>query len=192
MANHRKICLSGIAEPHLQSLHFDLDKATSTCQKSIPSTKDLKRVRRFASKKQFSSVCEECRRVKRKCDENRPCNRCIASGLSLACDLKKSVDLMSTTGVDRPINFCVASVYFHQSKEYPQGNLKYHWSSSIIRPVWEIGYKYSSFVDIFNAVPETMSNAISNLLSAVAQQMQPRMNLNRHAFWFFLGGGSIS
>ena len=138
---------------------------------SAPSSKNLRKVRRLASRKRIFLTCENCKRVKRKCEDVRPCTRCVTSGLSPTCDIKYSSLDFICAAVDRPIEFCVSSMLFRKRVEYPQGNLKYHWSSSIIRPVWEIGHKYSNFSDIFNAIPVSMATAIANLLCTVGQKI---------------------
>ena len=175
---HRRICQSGIAETLPGHGQHNADSKGSSI---APSSIDLKKARRVASKKRTSLACNLCKSVKRKCGYARPCNRCISLGLSQSCDIDYNSMDFTCAVVDRPIEFSVSAMHFRNSTAFPQGNLKYHWTSNMIRPVWEIGYKYSEFADIYNAIPETMSAAIANLLSTFAQEVpSSRVNQTRN------------
>jgi hypothetical protein len=169
--NFRKACVSGIAE--VQSPGSSGPENSS--RQSQPSTLDLKKARRLATKKRVSTAasCSECRRGKRKCGELRPCERCIALGREKRCYSPENVPSLA---VERPIVYSISLLDFRSDSPFPDGHLRHKWSSSIIRSFWSIGYKYSSFVDIFNNVPPAMSSSIANMLSTVAHNLQSRAN----------------
>ena len=176
--NGRVVCHSGISEPFLHGnpSTFVPEQHSS----SAPSTQDLKKARRLATKKRFSLSCTECKRVKRKCGDKRPCDRCISLRLDQSCT--EVFTEYSCAIIDRPINFCTTSMHFQRSIMPPQDTLKHQWSSSIIRQVWEIGYKYSAFVEVFNAVPATLSASIATLIDALAQRSKVIMNQTRYTY----------
>ena len=170
MQSFRQICASGIAE------------TLTLPSSSAPSTLDLKKARRLALRKQNSSACNECRRVKRKCGDVRPCGRCLSLGISKSCDIVEAKNVLRY--VERPLKYSVTTLHFGHSLPFPSEQLKYHWSSAIIRPFWEGGFKYSSFVEIYNSVPSSMSSSIVNLLGAVARILQSRANQCGTSFIF--------
>jgi hypothetical protein len=42
-----------------------------------PSTEDLERARRSAARLRAKSACYACKRAKARCDDFRPCKRCV-------------------------------------------------------------------------------------------------------------------
>jgi hypothetical protein len=168
---HRTICLSGIPEtiPGQPTLNSGV-----SC---VPSTIDLRKARRLASKKRILVFCSECKRRKRLGgDVGTHCPRCISLRETQFNAYNCAEPHSDFGAINRPIKFGVSSLRFRRSTAFPQGSLKYQWSSSIIRPVWEIGHKYSSFETIFNAMPATLSHSIAGLLEAVAIRSQTRRN----------------
>ena len=63
-----------------------------------------------------------------------------------------------------PIPFSVNSVAFEQSA-FPDIRLKNQWSFQPIRAFYSTGYKLSSYMNIFECVPDDMSCAVTNLLT---------------------------
>ena len=174
VVNPRTVCLSGILEafPGCQ-MHAAPDNGQfPSC---LPSTSDLKKARRLASKKRIKVICSECRRIKRQCGDSRICDHCISLGVAMSDDPHH----LERGAIDRPIKFGITFLRFRGSTAYPQGSLKYQWSSSIIRSVWEIGYKFSSFENIFNSMPTTLSLSLANLLETVATKSQATSNQTR-------------
>ena len=172
--NYRMACVSGIAEITPQTPGSSVHGNSS--RHSQPSTLDLKKARRLATKKRittYAASCTECRRGKRKCGEFRPCERCIAMGREKTCYSPENIPAFD---VERPIVYSVSLLDFRSDSPFPDGHLRHKWSSSIIRSFWSIGYKYSSFVDIFNSVPPAMSSSFANMLSSVALNLQARAN----------------
>ena len=163
----RRICASGIAETLGQN---EVGRSVNKTLRadSAPSSLDLKKARRLALKKRISYACNECKRVKRKCGELRPCGRCISLGLNQSCDAPQGDADPQSHNVERPIAYNVTALHFRRSAPFPDGHLKYQWSSTIIRSFWEIGYKYSAFVEMFNALPSNLSSSIVNMLGTIA------------------------
>ena len=168
MQGFRTHCIAGIPE----KLNVSTNKNVTPI--SIPTTLDLKKARRFAAKKRISAACSECRRVKRKCGELRPCDRCISLSLSRSCDATQIEEDRLVRIVERPVPYAMNTMHFRRNVPFPDGHLRHQWASIIIRSFWEIGFKYSSFMEIFNSVPATLSASIMNMLRAVNQSSQSR------------------
>ena len=61
-------------------------KDTSSVPKQVvPSSLDLRKARRLASRKRISSACVSCSSSRTKCDGFRPCKRCLRLGREQTC-----------------------------------------------------------------------------------------------------------
>ena len=129
--------------------------ANHSIKSFLPTTTNLKQIRRLAAKNRASRSCVACKKIKRKCGDYRPCPRCIANGLARTC---------ASGVVEMPIPFSVNAVAFEQSA-FPDIRLKNQWSFQPIRAFYSTGYKLSSYINIFECVPDDMSCAITNLLT---------------------------
>ena len=161
--SQRKVCISGIAE------NYSVVVPDSSFN-ALPSTMDLKKARRIASRSNAMvstiSACANCKRIKRKCGDLRPCERCVATGKSAECSAEPS------TQIERPITFGVAAVDFNFDHPWPGSvQLKHQWSSQTIRAFWSMGYSLSSLRKLFDAIPPPMAAAMENMFATLHSLM---------------------
>ncbi len=162
--SQRKVCISGISENYSVS---DLSSALN----SLPSTMDLKKARRIASKPNpiasTFTACANCKRIKRKCGDLRPCDRCVANGKSVECTQNES-----SAQIERPISFGMAAVNFNFDHPWPGSvQLRHQWSSQSIRAFWSMGYSLSSLRKLFDAIPPPMAASMEKLFAALHSLM---------------------
>jgi hypothetical protein len=162
--SQRKVCISGISE------NFSVSEPGSTFN-ALPSTMDLKKARRIASKPNPTastfSACANCKRIKRKCGDLRPCDRCVATGKSADCAQNES-----SAQIERPISFGVAAVNFTFDHPWPGSvQLRHQWSSQTIRAFWSMGYSLSSLRKLFDAIPPPMAASMEKMFATLHSLM---------------------
>lgn len=139
---------------------------------SLPTTKDLKRARRLAKKTRASVACEACKKIKRRCGDYRPCPRCIANGIEQSCVIEPRPEMQQISRAERPISYDVTSIDFGKEPAFPKNHLKHEWSSQLIQPMWSFGFRFSSYSNIYNAIPQPMSNSMESLFSSLQTIME--------------------
>ena len=145
----------------------DRDFAHQLTEKlNVPSTLQLKKIRRLATKTRASTACTQCKRDKRRCSDCRPCPRCVASGQREECSM--------STDLEFPIAFSVNLMDFRNdgNGKFPNLMLKHHWSFQFTRAYWTVGYQVSSLIRIFESIPPQMSAAVDNLFTAMQRLKQ--------------------
>ena len=147
MDGARKICILGMAESTVERIPV---------HHKLPSTLDLKKARRFASKKLAS--CSNCKHPVR-----GTCTRCAVPGASGS---SRDAGGIPKPNVDRPVLFSVSTVNFASEAPFPEMELRNPWSSDIIRSFWSQGFKPSSYADIFNSLPPALSSSMFRMLQA--------------------------
>lgn len=167
---------------HSQRIADDL---MMSCDSSFDLSKDLeesrassngfcrKRPRKLAMKGRANAACARCRVNKRKCVDYRPCPRCSSAGLSESCT--KDLD----GSVEKPFPFSVPPYDIRRQGCSVDVQLEYQWSFQTVRNVWTMGYKFSTFVGIFNAIPPSMSSALARLMVSVEHILHSRRSYKR-------------
>ena len=134
----------------------------------IPTTNQLRKIRRIASKTRASTACSECRKFKRKCSDHLPCPRCVAMGIEASCS--KGNEIAQQAGeVDIPITYNVSTISFPQDRfgKFPKIELKHQWTFQVTRAHWSIGFKIQALMNILNSIPVDMALAIQNLCASI-------------------------
>jgi nucleotidyltransferase/DNA polymerase involved in DNA repair len=139
---------------------------------SLPTTKDLKRIRRLAKKSRASLACEACKKIRRRCGDYRPCPRCISNGMEASCASELKADIQHISRAERPIPYSVMSIDFRNESAFPASLLKHSWSQHLIQPMWSFGFRFSSYSNIYNSIPPKMSVAMQSLFSSLKTIMQ--------------------
>ena len=138
----------------------------------LPTTVQLRKIRRLALKTRASTACLECKKFKRKCSDHRPCPRCLAFGIEAFC----SKDVGATSGsldnsetLEFPISYNVNNINFSQTglSRFPDVVLKHPWTFQVTRAHWTIGYRISSLVKLLDSLPLDMTLAVQNLCNAI-------------------------
>jgi hypothetical protein len=130
---------------------------------SLPTTKDLKRIRRLAKKSRAS---------RRRCGDYRPCPRCISNGMEASCESELKADIQHISRAERPIPYSVMSIDFRKESAFPASLLKHSWSQHLIQPMWSFGFRFSSYSNIYNSIPPKMSVAMQSLFSSLQTIMR--------------------
>jgi hypothetical protein len=146
--------VSGIVE--------SIDCKQPTLTNLLPSATDLRKARRLAARLGSQSSCNECKRARRKCGDTRPCDRCIAIGQSNLC-----VSGDTKGKIERPLGFSISILETQPLRSLPPIHIKHRWAAQTVLAFWSTGYKDSSYLSMFNNLPQTMSIAMDNLLTSL-------------------------
>ena len=60
---------------------YSLAEPLGATRHITPSSDDLQRARRFAKRTRTAEACSQCRLARTRCDDARPCSRCVSKGL---------------------------------------------------------------------------------------------------------------
>ena len=132
-----------------------------------------KRPRRMAMKGRANAACNRCRINKRKCVDFRPCPRCSAAGLGESCTTDSEMK------IEKPFSFAVPPYDIRRQGFSVDVQLEYQWSFQTVRNVWTMGYSFSTFMKIFNAIPPSMSSALARLMVNLEHILNSRQSSNR-------------
>ena len=162
MRNCSVMCLSGLVESMPKEIQIPIQ------QSHFPSTQDLKRIRRIATKTRASRACSTCKLTRQRCGDYRPCGRCQANGLDAACANELSLSTNTKKPrLERPIACSPVIFKFVSGSSTRDGGLKYPRAMLAIRPFWFIGYRPSSHETIFSALPTSMLMALDTIYAAI-------------------------
>ena len=153
-----QFCISGIEETNFESQQ-------SQIQKRLPTSAQLRKYRRIATKTRASVACTSCKQDKRRCGDSRPCPRCVATGQEKIC-----IITTDTTEIEFPLPFSMNFMSFaNDAKVFPDALHKHHWSYQMVRAFFSTGYKFSAMNKIFQAIPNEMACALEQLAASMEQ-----------------------
>jgi len=134
-------------------------------------------------RKQVSRACLPCRRSKVKCDESRPCGRCMrlgkvdsclqsdGAGEELALSARNSQE--EEREVERPIAYKGTLSFAHDNRFLKQecflvDVMKTHgWAHAVLKRCWEFGTCQKSLLEIFVNLPPELESVIKRGLTAL-------------------------
>ncbi|EKX45881.1 hypothetical protein GUITHDRAFT_108332 [Guillardia theta CCMP2712] len=127
---------------------------------------NLYKMRRWLSSSRHPTkkACDACRSAKAKCQDSRPCKRCIAKGIfcsgqDTAIEPEEQVE-SSQIAMKDGVMLIYNDVAFRDTDvgKLPQ---------RILRLVWEWSFVANDLEAIFNAMPSSLQTSIANAVSAV-------------------------
>jgi hypothetical protein len=155
----RRFCKSGIVEA-IQASH------TLNSRDFLPTTLDLKKARRLASKSRSPAICIYCKRIKGKFGGIASCDCFERDEWDMQSEERLSGYSEHDLEIERPLPFGVSLIQFTGDSPWPEFRLKHQWSSITVRGFWATGFKLSSLHDLFGAIPPPLSAAMENMFLA--------------------------
>jgi hypothetical protein len=155
----RRFCKSGIVEAIQAS-------QSPNSRDFLPTTLDLKKARRLASKSRSPAACIHCKRIKGKFGGIAACDCFEKDEWVIQSEEKLLGCAEPDFEIERPIPFGVNFMQFNGDSPWPKFQLKHQWSSHTVRGFWATGYKLSSLQDLFEAIPPPLSAAMENMFLA--------------------------
>ena len=70
-----------------------------------PSSDDLQRARRFAKRTRTAEACSQCRLARTRCDDARPCSRCVSKGLTCHTAPTPATSAVSSSAIKSAATF---------------------------------------------------------------------------------------
>ena len=136
----------------------------------FPSTGELRRARRSATRNKTLTACDACRISRRKCGDSRPCPRCIRR--RIRCTESTS---FSETLIERPL-------WHPPSLDIQPSLTPVSVSSNMLSPPrWytryeaqlnlTFGMKLSSLREMFESVPQKLQSALTDLIQLSSQRV---------------------
>lgn len=152
------------------------------------------RQRLKANRKQIKKACYACRLKKAKCDDARPCKRCIATGKAGTCcddfreEEERNVDdksLLELAVVQRPLREKVGI-------SLDDGMVPGHADLAAQLPAalkffWNVGHPEDKLRSVFNSLPTRLATIATRMVRAVDVVMQYKADQARAALpagWF--------
>ena len=151
------------------------------------SKRDLERIYRRAKNAKTISPCQFCRVHKMKCNDFRPCTRCVKNHLSDLCTSSPtflgieenkaagSGDRPMTPSIERPIAFQTFQIDFCRRNPLEKVFLKHDWTCVPLRRLYNTGYHAETLAQITDSLPPHFDVAILEgfkLFQAAAHNVQ--------------------
>ena len=151
------------------------------------SKRDLERIFRRAKSAKTISPCQFCRVHKSKCNDFRPCTRCVRNHLSDLCTSSPkflgieenkafdSGDRPMTPSIERPIAFQTFQIDFCRRNPLETVFLKHDWTCVPLRRLYNTGYHAETLAQITDSLPPHFDVAILEgfkLFQAAAHNVQ--------------------
>ena len=152
------------------------------------SKRDLERIYRRAKNAKTISPCQFCRANKLKCNDFRPCTRCIRNHLSDLCTLRPASigtedsgaagprGQLITPSIERPIAFQTFQIDFGQRNPLENVFLKHHWTCAPLRRLYNTGYHAGTLAQIADSLPTDFDLAILGAVKAVQAAIHTATN----------------
>ena len=142
----------------------------------LVSAQDLRKARRMASRSRALAACSACSSLKRKCNDFRPCSRCLRQGAGDRC-MEKSIFV---SRVDLPFACTNGSLSFDYQSTYPDlKGLRNHWALPCILRLWSYGFRSEELRSFFDSMPEELCVLTQRALQAVAALSESMVNCSR-------------
>lgn len=123
--------------------------------------------------KYASKACQNCRRGKLKCDDVRPCTRCIRRGCAdTCCDSTGLRGAMTVAAVERPLRFSEVSVDVAAARRFANP-VQFRFIQ--LHRLWTSGFNERQLRAVFEECPEPLRSVTAEALDAMAVLQAHRM-----------------
>jgi hypothetical protein len=133
---------------------------------SLVSAQDLRKARRMASRSRALAACHACSLLKRKCNDYRPCSRCLRQGEGDRC-MEKNLLIQR---MESPLPFSTSTFTFDQQSPRPDlKGLRNHWAMPCVIRLWSYGYRAEELKNFFDSMPDELCTLTQRALVAIAR-----------------------
>ncbi len=128
----------------------------------LVSAQDLRKARRMASRSRALAACSACAVLKRKCNDYRPCSRCLRQGTGDQCARKGP-------RLDPPLPYAGSLAIDQQGHNIPDlKGLRNQWANPCIVRLWTYGFRSEELKNLFDSMPDELCILTQRALQAVA------------------------
>ena len=143
------------------------------------SKRELEKMFRRAKNAKTKSPCHFCRANKQKCNDFRPCTRCVRNHLSDLCipsqatgradedGAVESRDRSLTPHIEHPIVFRSHQIDFSQRNPFETVFLKHNWTYGPLRRLYNAGYHAGTLARIADSLPPSFECAVLEAVKAI-------------------------
>jgi len=127
---------------------------------------NLYKMRRWLSSSRHPTkkACDACRSAKAKCQDSRPCKRCIAKGI--LCSGQETSNEPEEHAESSQVAMKDGSMLIYNDLAFRDSEVG-KLPQRILRLVWEWSFLANDLEAMFNAMPSSLQTSIANALSAV-------------------------
>mmetsp|Transcript_10618 Transcript_10618/g.21252 ORF Transcript_10618/g.21252 Transcript_10618/m.21252 type:complete len:646 (+) Transcript_10618:46-1983(+) len=132
----------------------------------------------FGLKKYAVKACSSCRKGKFKCDDTRPCKRCVKRGCGDTCCDSDEIDngcrgIVTSLAVERPLRFSDVSVNLEHARERPGNRPQFRFMQ--VHRLWQGGFNQEHLKDIFERIPHPIQDVVAEAFDAMTTLMLAKM-----------------
>ena len=152
------------------------------------SKRELEKMYRRAKNAKTKSPCHFCIANKQKCNDFRPCTRCVRNHLSDLCTSSQATigvdengasgsrDRSLTPHIGHPIVFRSHQIDFSQRNPFESVFLKHDWTYGPLRRLYNAGYHAGTLARIADSLPPSFECAVLEAVKSIHAAMHDARN----------------